>query len=154
MGPLISERQRSRVLAFLDRARGAGAQVLCGGEPRSPGFFLTPAVVVGAAQDSEVVQQEVFGPVVTVQRARDEAQALSWANDVADGLSASVWTRDLERAHRCVRALRAGTVWVNDHLALASEMPWGGFGRSGHGHDQSVHAIEDYTQLKHVVVKA
>jgi acyl-CoA reductase-like NAD-dependent aldehyde dehydrogenase len=154
MGPLISERQRSRVLGFLDRARSAGARVLCGGEPRSPGFFVTPAVVVDVGQQSEIVQEEVFGPVVTVQRAEDEAQALMWANDVAQGLSASVWTRDLERAHRCVRGLHFGTVWVNDHLALASEMPWTGFGRSGHGHDQSVHAIEDYTQLKHVVVRA
>ena len=154
MGPLISERQRTRVVGFLDRARAAGAQLLCGGEPRSPGFFVTPAVVVDAAQDSEIVQQEVFGPAVTVQRAVDEAQALAWANDVAHGLSASVWTRDLERGQRCTRALRFGTVWVNDHLALASEMPWSGFGRSGHGHDQSVHAIEDYTQLKHVVVKS
>jgi 1-pyrroline dehydrogenase len=154
MGPLISEAHRERVAGFLDRARGAGARVLTGGEPREPGYFLEPAVVDGVAQESEIVQQEVFGPVVTVQRARDEEEALRWASDVAHGLSASAWTRDLGRAMRCVRALRFGTVWVNDHLALASEMPWTGFGQSGHGHDQSVHAVEDYTQLKHVMVHA
>ncbi len=97
---------------------------------------------------------EVFGPVVTVQRAADEREALELANGVRQGLSVLVWTTDLQRAQRAIRALRFGTVWVNDHLALASEMPWTGFGHSGHGHDQSVHAVEDYTQLKHVVVRA
>jgi betaine-aldehyde dehydrogenase/aminobutyraldehyde dehydrogenase len=154
MGPLISERQRQRVLGLLDRARSAGARVLCGGVPRDPGFFLEPAVVVDAAQDSEIVQQEVFGPVVTVQRAADEDEALAMANGVCQGLSASVWTRDAGRATRLSRALRFGTVWVNDHLVLASEMPWSGFAHSGHGHDQSVLAIQDYTQVKHVIVRA
>lgn len=154
MGPLISSEHRERVLGFLNRARGVGAEVLVGGEPYDPGFFVTPAVVASVEQESEIVQSEVFGPVVTVQRAADESQALRWASDVEQGLSASVWTRDLERAHRCIRALRFGTVWVNDHLALVSEMPWTGFGQSGHGYDQSVRAVEDYTQYKHVMVRA
>ncbi len=154
MGPLISEKQRSRVLGFIDRARSAGARVLCGGRPRNPGYFVEPTIIVDVAQDSEIVQSEVFGPVVTVQRAADENEAMRLANGVAQGLSASVWTRDLQRATRCSRALKFGTVWINDHLVLASEMPWSGFGHSGHGHDQSVMAIEDYTQVKHVMVRA
>ncbi|MBS1883077.1 MAG: aminobutyraldehyde dehydrogenase [Actinobacteria bacterium] len=154
MGPLISEAHRRRVLGFLDRARAAGARILSGGRPRDPGFFLEPTLVAGVDQGAEIVQEEVFGPVVTVQRAADEDEALRWAGDVVQGLSASVWTADLARAQRCARALRFGTVWINDHLALAPEMPWTGFGQSGHGHDQSIYAVEDYTQLKHVMVKA
>lgn len=153
MGPLISETQRTRVLGFVDRARSAGARVLCGGSAHDPGFFVQPAVITDVDQDSEIIQNEVFGPVVTVQRAADEDEALTMANGVAQGLSASVWTRDVQRAGRATRALKFGTVWVNDHLVLAAEMPWSGFGHSGHGHDQSVMAVEDYTQVKHVMTR-
>jgi 1-pyrroline dehydrogenase len=154
MGPLISEHQRARVAGFLERAEEDGARILTGGEPFGPGFFFKPTVVTDVEQRAEIVQKEVFGPVVTVQRAADEPEAIRWANGVVQGLSASVWTHDLDRANRSARALRFGTVWVNDHLALAAEMPWTGFSQSGHGYDQSVYAIEDYTQLKHVMVKS
>jgi aminobutyraldehyde dehydrogenase len=154
MGPLITDDQRGRVVGFLERAERERARILTGGEPFGPGFFFAPTVVTDVAQGAEIVQREVFGPVVTVQRAGDEEEAIGWANGVVQGLSASVWTNDLGRANRSARGLRFGTVWVNDHLALASEMPWTGFSQSGHGYDQSVYAIEDYTQLKHVMVRS
>ena len=105
------------------------------------------------AQDSEIVQREVFGPVVTVQRFTDEAQALAWANDVDYGLSASVWTKDVGRAMRMTRAMQFGCVWVNDHIMITSEMPHGGFKQSGYGKDMSIYALEHYTDLKHVMIK-
>jgi aminobutyraldehyde dehydrogenase len=154
MGPLISEDHRRRVIGFLERAERDGANIVTGGTVRGPGYFVEPTLVTNVAQDSEIVQQEVFGPVVTVQRAVDDTEALRLAGDVEQGLSASVWTGDITRAHRCIRALRFGTVWVNDHLPLTPEMPWTGFAQSGQGYDQSVHALEEYTQLKHVMVKA
>ena len=154
LGPLVSADQRERVAGFVDRAVGAGARVVTGGGPGDgPGFYYRPSVVVDVAQDSEIAQREVFGPVVTVQRFRDEAEAIAWANGVDYGLSASVWTGDAGRAHRMANALQFGTVWINDHGPLVSEMPHGGFKHSGMGKDLSTHALDHYTELKHVMIK-
>jgi len=108
--------------------------------------------VAGAEQGSEIIQDEVFGPVVTVQRFSDDAQAIAWANDVRFGLAASVWTSDIGRAMRVAKAIQFGTVWINEHFTLASEMPHGGFKESGYGKDQSMYALEDYTVVKHVMI--
>jgi len=154
MGPLVSDDQRTRVSGFVERAVGKGAKVLTGGEQLDgKGFFYRPSVVVDVAQDDEIVQKEVFGPVVTVQRFSDDEQAIAWANDVPYGLSASVWTTNVSRALNAARLLRFGTVWINDHLPLVSEMPHGGYTGSGYGKDMSVYALEDYTNIKHVMAK-
>jgi 1-pyrroline dehydrogenase len=152
MGPVISKAQQDRVFGFLERA--SGAKVLTGGGSNGDkGFFVQPTVVTEVGQEDEIVQKEVFGPVVTVQRFADDDEALAWANDVEYGLSASVWTRDIGRALNAARKLQFGTVWINDHIPLVSEMPHGGYKQSGYGKDLSAYSLEDYTQIKHVMAK-
>ena len=150
-----SANQRASVSGFVERARAAGAKILTGG--RVPvgfeqGYYYEPTVIADADQKSEIIQDEVFGPVITINSFKDEAQAIELGNDVVFGLASSVFTKDVARAMRVAARLEFGTVWVNDHIPLASEAPHGGFKQSGFGKDLSAEAVGDYLVTKHVMI--
>jgi betaine-aldehyde dehydrogenase len=156
MGPLISGVQRERVSGFVERARANGAQIITGGKVPdgwSDGYFYEPTVIVDADQKSEVIQSEIFGPVLTISTFKSESEAVHLGNDVNYGLAASVWTKDVGRAMRVASQLEFGTVWINDHIPLTSETPHGGFKQSGMGKDLSAEAVSDYKVTKHVMIK-
>ncbi len=154
LGPLVSSRQAERVAGFVERARAAGARVVTGGSAPggdlAAGAYYRPTLVVDARQESEIVRDEVFGPVLVVLPFDTEDEGLALANDTVYGLAASAWTRDVFRVLRAQREIRAGCVWINDHIPIVSEMPHGGFGQSGFGKDMSTYSFDEYTLVKHV----
>jgi aminobutyraldehyde dehydrogenase len=153
MGPVVSFRHRDTVEGFVQRAVARGAQAVAGGSrPALDGSYVSPTVVLGAAQGDEIIQEEIFGPVVTISTFDSHEDGIAKANDVAYGLAASVWTKDIDRAIDAANRIQAGTVWINDHGPTAVEMPFGGYKQSGIGRDLSIHALEDHMQLKHVAI--
>jgi len=152
LGPLISLAHRERVAGMVDRAPGQGARVVTGGRaPDRPGSFYLPTLLADVTEDSEVYRDEIFGPVLTVRRHTGDDDALRQANDTPYGLAASAWTRDVYRAQRASREIKAGCVWINDHIPIISEMPHGGLGASGFGKDMSDYSFEEYLTIKHVM---
>ncbi|WP_369393704.1 aldehyde dehydrogenase family protein [Streptomyces sp. CG1] len=152
VGPMVSKAHVDRVIGYLARAQNEGVQVATGGGAiDGPGYFVAPTVLVDVPEGAEVAREEIFGPVITVETFADEEEAVRRANDVPLGLSASVWTENARRSHDIAARLDFGTVWVNSHLVLAGEVPWGGFKGSGYGRDLSIYALDDYARTKHVM---
>jgi 1-pyrroline dehydrogenase len=154
MGPLVSEAHQERVNGFVERAVAQGAALIAGGERgQGSGYFYQPTLIADVQQNFEVIQQEVFGPAITIQRVGSDEEAVKLANDVPYGLAASVWSTNVGRAMKITKYLQFGTVWVNQHTRLTPEMPHGGYKQSGYGKDMSIYAVEDYTNIKHVMVR-